>query len=116
MDVEFGQEHIALHDRKGEIVRWVMDEWVEDPSVVLSIVNAVHLGHLGVDIREVTGGHKPTGPHEHNSYHIGHVEGEPPCDAKPIGLGAYNCGHIDGMPECDCPCCLGICSAQEADG
>jgi len=42
--VAFEGDAIALYDEEGiEIVRWVKDEWVEDPDVVLSIVNAVRL-------------------------------------------------------------------------
>lgn len=35
---------IYLHDSKGEIVCWVDDEWIEDPSIVLTIVGAVQMG------------------------------------------------------------------------
>lgn len=35
---------VVLYDEAGtEIVRWLSDEWVEDPDVVYSIVNAVRV-------------------------------------------------------------------------
>lgn len=34
---------VYLHDELGEIVCWVDDEWIEDPTVVASIVRAVKM-------------------------------------------------------------------------
>lgn len=42
--VKVGDESIQLLDRHGEIVSWHQDEWIEDPSVVFSIVNAILKG------------------------------------------------------------------------
>ena len=35
---------VYLRDNKGEITSWVQDEWKQDPTVVLSIVNAIVIG------------------------------------------------------------------------
>lgn len=32
---------VYLRDRRGEIVSWTGDEWIEDPTVVASIVNCI---------------------------------------------------------------------------
>lgn len=37
-------QEITINDRKGnEIVKWVDDEWIEDPSVTVSIANAINI-------------------------------------------------------------------------
>lgn len=41
--VEFGLDHITLFDGDQELVHWTQDEWEEDPSLVLSIVNATRI-------------------------------------------------------------------------
>lgn len=41
--IEITEDAIYLRDDKGEIVSWTQKEWEEDPSVVVSIVNAVKL-------------------------------------------------------------------------
>jgi hypothetical protein len=55
-DIEFGKDFIAIYDRHGEVVRWVMQEWIEDPSIVLSIANAVRIASVGKDIRGIIEG------------------------------------------------------------
>ncbi len=49
--IEFGEGFIAFFDDEGEVVRWVEDEWVDDPGVVLSIANAANLVGSGMDLR-----------------------------------------------------------------
>lgn len=40
------QDSITILDNEGkEIVHWIQDEWTEDPTVVPSIANAVHVFH-----------------------------------------------------------------------
>ncbi len=51
--IEWGKDFISIRDKKGEIVRWVMDEWVEDPSVVLSITYATYRAGKGENIRKL---------------------------------------------------------------
>lgn len=41
--IEFTEDSIHICDDKGEIVMWTQQEWVEDPEVVMSIVNAVRM-------------------------------------------------------------------------
>jgi len=45
--VKFSEDYIAIHYNEQELVGWTMSEWIEDPSVVLSIANAVYLA--GID-------------------------------------------------------------------
>jgi hypothetical protein len=28
-----------------EIVKWVQDEWIEDPTIITAIANAIHMAH-----------------------------------------------------------------------
>lgn len=51
--VEFGSDYIAICDDEGEIVRWVKDEWVENPDVVFSIANGVKLAVEGKNLRKL---------------------------------------------------------------
>jgi hypothetical protein len=41
--VDFGDDHIAIFDKDGEIVYWDRSEWEIDPEVVFSIANAIWL-------------------------------------------------------------------------
>ncbi len=41
--VEIGDDYITVYDDHGEIVHWVEDEWIDDPSVTISIANAITL-------------------------------------------------------------------------
>ncbi len=41
--IDIGEDYISISDRDDEIVRWVIDEWIEDPKIVLSIANAIKL-------------------------------------------------------------------------
>ena len=37
---------ISVHTFDGlEVVHWVEDEWLEDPSITPAIANAIHLAH-----------------------------------------------------------------------
>ena len=41
--VAIGPDFLAIYDEAGEIVRWVEDEWLEDPALALNLANAVRL-------------------------------------------------------------------------
>ena len=41
--VYIGPDCIAIYDVNEEIVYWQQDEWLEDPSVALSIANAIRM-------------------------------------------------------------------------
>lgn len=43
--VHWTDESVHICDEKGEIVMWHKDEWVQDPSVVFVIVNAIDMFH-----------------------------------------------------------------------
>ena len=44
--VEFNEDAIGIHDEdENEIVYWTKDEWIDDPEIVFSIVNAVKLAY-----------------------------------------------------------------------
>ncbi len=44
--VDIHPDSIVLMDEKGEIVYWDKQEWIDDPSLVLSIANAINQGHV----------------------------------------------------------------------
>ena len=44
--IQYTDTEIRILDSHGEIVSWTEEEWIEDPQVVFSIVNAVRLGTL----------------------------------------------------------------------
>lgn len=50
--IEFGEDYIAIYDQQGEIVRWLKQEWIENPDVVFPIANAVKLASEGIDLRQ----------------------------------------------------------------
>lgn len=41
--VDIGQDYVTISDKHGEIVHWVEDEWIEDPSVTISIASAIQI-------------------------------------------------------------------------
>ena len=47
LDVEIGPDYVRIYKGKGdariEAVGWTKQEWAEDPTVVNSIFNAIHL-------------------------------------------------------------------------
>ncbi len=44
-ETEFGDEYaVYIGDGEGEIVMWTADEWIEEPKVVASVVNAIMMG------------------------------------------------------------------------
>ena len=43
--IEINDDSIYIEDEHGEIVSWVEDEWIEDPSVIISISNAIDIYH-----------------------------------------------------------------------
>lgn len=55
--IEIEDDHVTLSDKHGEIVHWVSDEWEEDPTVTISIANAINMYHnYGADaLRERIG-------------------------------------------------------------
>jgi hypothetical protein len=62
--VELAEDSIHIHDEHGkEVVMWIQDEWIDDPSVVLSIANAICIFYeKGPDaIKELIGRIEPVG-------------------------------------------------------
>lgn len=51
--VEFGDDYIAIHDCKGEVVMWNQSEWEDDSNVVFSIANAVKMASEGKSVRKL---------------------------------------------------------------
>ena len=44
--IDICTEEITISMRDGtEVVHWVEDEWIEDPTIVPAIANAIHLAH-----------------------------------------------------------------------
>ena len=47
LDVEIGPDYVRIYKWIGgariEVVGWIKQEWIEDPTVVNSIFNAIHL-------------------------------------------------------------------------
>lgn len=41
--VNVGSDYIAIYDQGEELVRWVEDEWLDEPALAINLVNAVHL-------------------------------------------------------------------------
>ena len=41
--VDIGADHVALFDRDQELVYWTQQEWEEDPSLVITIANAIRI-------------------------------------------------------------------------
>ncbi len=54
--IEISDDYIAIIHRKEEVVGWHKDEWNEDPSIVVSIANAIHLAHKDIhELRNLVG-------------------------------------------------------------
>ena len=49
--IDFGDDYISISDKQGEIVYWDINEWIQEPQVVFSIVNAVKMALSGIDLR-----------------------------------------------------------------
>jgi len=46
LKIDICTEEITISMRDGtEVAHWVIDEWVEDPTIVPCIANAIHLAH-----------------------------------------------------------------------
>lgn len=43
--VVLDSDSVSLRDGEDELVMWDQQEWVEDPALVLNIVNAVQIGY-----------------------------------------------------------------------
>jgi hypothetical protein len=41
--VTIGPDYIAIYDKGEELVRWVEDEWLEEPALAINLANAIHL-------------------------------------------------------------------------
>jgi len=41
--VEFSEDSIAILYDHDEVLYWIEDEWIEDPTIVLSIANVIYL-------------------------------------------------------------------------
>jgi len=42
-NVYIRDDFISIADDEGEVVRWVRDEWLEEPDIVVTIGNAINL-------------------------------------------------------------------------
>jgi len=51
LKIEICPEEITISTKRDniEVVHWVEDEWIEDPTIVPAIVNAIHLAHTNPD-------------------------------------------------------------------
>lgn len=47
--VEITDDFVRIYEGEEEIVGWVNDEWEEDPSIVPSIANAIHLAYTNFE-------------------------------------------------------------------
>lgn len=48
--IEISDDEIVIYDRSGnEIVRWVSDEWITDPTIIVSIANAINIANIDGD-------------------------------------------------------------------
>jgi len=45
-NVEAITDYVCLTDRRGEIVYWDRQEWVEDPDLVITIAAVINHGHV----------------------------------------------------------------------
>jgi hypothetical protein len=52
-EITFGVRDIAVKDKKGYLLYWHESEWIADPQVVFSIVNAIRLASLGNDMEKL---------------------------------------------------------------
>ncbi len=43
MRVEINEDSIRIFENQVEIVGWNQTEWIEDPNIITSIANAIHL-------------------------------------------------------------------------
>jgi hypothetical protein len=41
--VSIGTDYIAIYDQGEELVRWVEDEWLEEPRLAINLANAINL-------------------------------------------------------------------------
>jgi hypothetical protein len=41
--VTITKDSVTVSDSIGEIVHWIEDEWIEDPSVTTAIANAINI-------------------------------------------------------------------------
>jgi len=46
MRIEIEQDHITIFNNQGyEVVHWIEDEWIEDPTIILAIANAIKMAY-----------------------------------------------------------------------
>ena len=45
--IKFGEDYIRIYKGNKEIVGWIIDEWKENPQIVISICNAIKLAYKG---------------------------------------------------------------------
>lgn len=51
--VELAPDHLSIRDEQGEVVYWDVQEWVDDPSLVMVIANAFLAVGRGENVREM---------------------------------------------------------------
>lgn len=44
--VSVTEDTVTIFKGDEELVHWVEDEWLEDPSITISIANAIHLAYV----------------------------------------------------------------------
>lgn len=50
------EDSVTISHNNEEIVHWVNDEWEEDPSILPSIANAIHIAHTDImELRKLVG-------------------------------------------------------------
>ena len=57
-EIVFGPDFIQIMLDGKEVLYWTEDEWIEDPSVVYSIGNAINLACEGTTSESVTKSHE----------------------------------------------------------
>ena len=51
--VEITDDFVRIYEGKKEIVGWVSDEWIEDPTILPSITNAINIANQDNGVREL---------------------------------------------------------------
>lgn len=101
---------VTLYDDDDELVKWVSDEWREDPSLVVVIANAINIGHTegaaAIRRRLADGSHVTRcafGPDGEHTDVVAHCTacGRPTCDY-------CGYGHHEAEPDWLCPDCATI--------
>lgn len=52
LGVSITDEHVAIADTKGLLLKWTKEEWTEAPLIVTAIATAFYLAGQGIDLRK----------------------------------------------------------------